>query len=85
MSPCQELNFEGGPWLLRNGEKVEKLIRTDKNEYLSKEDKWKDVYWDNNGNGWIDGGPVGIDVYYNFDIVESCYNWKYLREHGLEE
>lgn len=74
MSSPQELNFEGGPWKLRNGNIVEKLT--------SEEGGYSGFIngvisgWDENGNSLFKKEE---------DIISSCYNWKYLRSQGLEE
>lgn len=72
----QDLNFEGGPWKLRNGETVDKLVfKIEEECYFSTEDC--DNVWDKLGKEY--GGNT------NLDIVESLHNWKYMREKGLSE
>lgn len=73
----QELNFEGGPWKLRNGDTVQNLeldTFAEKPFYYSESDTKSGRTWDLKGNNFNT----------EFDIMESLMNWKYLRYHGYE-
>lgn len=71
----QELNFEGGPWKLRNGERID-YIEGHQDNYDGNLEDGTYLEWDFSGNC--------TNKNKNFDIMESLLNWKYLRYHGYE-
>lgn len=88
----QNLNFEGGPWKLRNDMQVGNLVKDglDESTYY-KSPEYETTVWDYYGNAYISEpsnyeykGQALVTSSTDFDIVESLYNWRYMREKGLE-
>lgn len=69
------MDFTGGPWLLRNGEKVD-IKWYSVTSFTDTNDK---LFWDLEGNAF-DNGLIGRPNA-SYDIMESLHNWKYLRGH----
>lgn len=70
----QDLDFTGGPWKLRNGDKVKNIsFNSGIKKYIS--DNWiKDfLEWDEFGN-------CTNNQRSDLDIVENLDNWKYNRK-----
>ena len=77
----EDLDFTGGPWLLRNGMRVKELVEFNSkpNNIFTSRDKDYNLYWTNEGlavrNDLVDYTPCS-----EFDITENLNNWKHNRK-----
>ena len=83
----EDLDFAGGPWELRNGEIVEKLIRVGSEFYPFYKSKNLEPLPAKHTMFWNKFGDA-IDVFgyskKEYDLVRYLVNWKYLREKGID-